>query len=189
MSWTAVVPLKGAVDRKSRLAPSLDARQRADLSVAMTAHVLGRLTTCPRLAQVWLLSPEQPAWSGVRWFPDMGGGLNVELTRLRGAMAADLLVLHADLPLLAAEDVEAMLATDAKTALAPDRHGGGTNALALRWGGDFTFAFGEGSFVKHLRHAPDAAVVLRPGLQLDVDTPEDLHAARRAGFEFPSNRL
>ena len=76
----------------------------------------------------------------------------------------------------------AMLDVEAEVAIAPDRHRLGTNALALRRAAQFTFAFGEASFARHRTAAPWSAVIERPGLRFDVDTPADLQAARLAGF-------
>ena len=59
-------------------------------------------------------------------------------------------------------------------ALAADRHGLGTNAVALRAGIPFTFHFGPASLAAHRAAAPAGArIVTTPGLGLDVDTPED----------------
>ena len=186
MSWTAVIPLKGGSQRKSRLSGVLDEAQRADLSLMMALQVLSRLTACRAVADIVLLSPERPDWVGVSWRRDEGSGLNAELSRVRADLsAADFLVLHADLPLIETSDVEALLSGEAEAALAPDRHGLGTNALALRRGLPFEFAFGPCSFARHQAQAPRATVVNRLGLSLDVDTPDDLEAARRAGFRPP----
>ena len=63
-------------------------------------------------------------------------------------------------------------------AIAPDRLGTGTNGLAVRPLGIIGFQFGSGSFAAHLAEAEAAgvqpAVVRRPGLAFDLDTPEDL---------------
>ena len=62
--------------------------------------------------------------------------------------------------------------------IAPDRLGTGTNGLALSPPGIIGFRFGAGSFAAHRAEAQAAgvepAVVVRPGLAFDLDTPEDL---------------
>ena len=92
-----------------------------------------------------------------------------------------LVVLHGDLPNLAADDVAALIDAAAggpAVAIAPDRLGTGTNGLALRPPGVIGFRFGAGSFAAHRAEAQtagvDPAVVVRPGLAFDLDTPEDL---------------
>lgn len=186
MNWVAVMPFKGGSGRKSRLGGVLDETQRADLSIAMALKVLGCLADCRAVDDILLLAPERPDWASVGWRRDEGGGLNAELSRLRDDLAtADIVILHADLPLIEFADVDALLNGGADAAIAPDRHRLGTNALALRGGLPFEFAFGPCSFARHRAQAPHVAIVDRLGLRLDVDTPNDLEAARRAGFRPP----
>ncbi len=63
-------------------------------------------------------------------------------------------------------------------AIAPDRAGAGTNALALRPTSAIPFRFGPGSHEAHRRAAEAAGLevvtVERPGLAFDLDTPADL---------------
>ena len=129
------------------------------------------------------LCPDE--WKG-RFFPDEGRGLNAELGALVGKLARQpLLVIHADLPLLALEDIAALL-TEAESgcAIAPDREGGGTNAIALRDPTGFEFAFGPRSFARHLAAGGvGARVVRRTGLAMDIDTPDDLDAATGLGYD------
>ena len=50
MSWTAVVPVKTAAARKTRLAPLLAPEARMRLAERMLAHVLGTLAETPAIA-------------------------------------------------------------------------------------------------------------------------------------------
>ena len=90
------------------------------------------------------------------------------------------LVLLADLPLLAVDDIEAMLdmAGPERLVLAPDRHGQGTNALITDLADGFEPAFGEGSLADHrqqaLRRGWSVGEYNSPGTALDLDTPDDL---------------
>src|SRR3546814_12470572 len=56
MSWTAVIPLKGSDERKTRLSPHLDVEARRRLSAAMFRHVAGVLRPCTDISPVALLS-------------------------------------------------------------------------------------------------------------------------------------
>ena len=186
MIWSALVPLKPAAERKSRLAEVLSGDERAMLSQRLFDHVATVLAAVPDVAIVTLLADRRPSgwsggWSG-GWIADTGRGLNAELQA--AAVARPLLVIHADLPLLSVADVEALLAAaeGSGCAIAPDRHGSGTNALALADARGFAFGFGAGSFARHRAQAADAAVVERLGLGLDLDTPDDLDAAAAAGW-------
>ena len=183
--WTAIIPFKPAGARKTRLAGRLTAAQRDGLSEAMFNHVARTLAATPELGRVVLLSSiRPPGWAG-EWLPDAGRGLNAELHHAAQALgAANLLIIHADLPFLTPADVSALIAAAADgCAIAPDRHGTGTNALALRDAAGFTFAFGAGSLQRHGAMAKARARILaRPGLSLDIDTQADLDLAISQGL-------
>ncbi len=95
-------------------------------------------------------------------------------------MAQTLLVLHADLPWLSAADLDAVLLPRAphELVIGTDRHGRGTNLLAFSPGHIPAFRFGPDSRQLHERDANAAnrpvQVLQRPGIELDVDEPEDL---------------
>jgi 2-phospho-L-lactate guanylyltransferase len=188
MNWTALVPLKPPEARKTRMAERLSQNERVALSEKLFAHVVGVLAQHPAIERVVVLAPEKPAaWTGV-WVVDAGRGLNGELEAARRSLApGPLLIVHADLPLLSPADLDALLAGAAAqgVAIAPDRHGTGTNALALAAERMLVFSFGADSFRHHADQAPDRAVICRNGLALDLDTPEDLEQAVAAGFRFP----
>lgn len=182
MSWLAVVPLKRADERKTRLAGILSPAERTDLSERLARRVIDCLSAHPDVAQVFALSPDPVAWA--QWVQDRGRGLNAELAALRETwIAANVLVIHADLPLLGPDDISALIAAaqGGRIALAPDRHGQGTNAAALPAGSRLAFSFGPGSFAAHIGQAAGHAPVHRPGLALDIDDPADLALAQARG--------
>jgi len=143
------------------------------------------LRLVPTLRDVALLSDLRPnRWRGP-FLLDEGRGLNAELSALvESHRPSRLLVIHADLPLLSVDDIAALIMGDgAACAIAPDRHGAGTNAVALVEPLGFDFAFGPNSFTRHCAAAKGKArVVTRLGLGLDIDTAADLAAAISAGF-------
>ncbi len=183
MRWTALVPIKAAPARKSRLATHLSAADRTELSEAMLAQVVGRLHDCPEVGRVIVLSP-LPV--GDDWVRDGGRGLNEELAQACSArVSGPLMVIHADLPLLTVADVDTLLtaAVASGRAIAPDRHLAGTNAVAVADGSALAWCFGAASFARHRRAlASGHAVVERTGLMLDCDTYDDLLLAEAGGF-------
>ena len=184
MSWTALVPLKHRIARKSRLADSLAPDARALLSERMFDHVIDVLSATPAIGRIVLLAPAAPENWPHDWIMDEERGLNAELAAFHASEAlSDLLIIHADLPLLARADVEALLdaAMHSGTAIAPDRHDRGTNALACRAGAMIQPRFGPDSFALHLGQAPECAIIRREGLAIDVDTPEDIELVEVAG--------
>jgi 2-phospho-L-lactate guanylyltransferase len=183
--WHALVPIKAASERKTRLADHLSVDERERLSDAMLWHVLDILRASDRIGTVTPLTTEAiPGWDGPL-LVDRRRGLNAELQAAAARLEGPLLVIHADLPNLATEDVEALAhAGEGGVALAPDRHHRGTNAIALGRPGAFTFAFGEASLARHRAGYPTASIVDRPGLSLDIDMADDLAlliAGRDAG--------
>lgn len=181
MSWTALVPLKAAGQRKTRLAGRLGPGQRHALSERMATHVLGVASRCAGVGTVRLLSPAPRA--GVGWIRDGGRGLNAELMLAVAAMGAvDIVILHADLPLLTEAELIGLLDAAAASglALAPDGPGIGTNAIAMRRDVRIGLSFGTGSFARHVEAARRAglgpAIVRLAGLARDIDVPDDLAA-------------
>ena len=148
----------------------------------MARHVIATLDAVG-VGDIALLAPERVELLRCRWIADRGRGLNRELST--ALPDTPVLVIHADLPLVAAEEIAGLLrvATRAGAAIAADRAQQGTNALALLDPAGFTPAFGPASLAKHRALLPHAALFERRGLALDVDTPADLLAARVAGWE------
>ena len=185
--WTAILPLKLSADRKSRLAPVLSGEERQRLGDHMARHVISQLRAVAAVADIIMLSPRPIADWPVRHALDQGRGLNAELDALAATIPSHILIIHGDLPLVTAQDITALVdAAEAKgCAIAPDRHGQGTNALALctrREG--FSFAFGVDSFARHQNSLGDAlATVQRTGLSCDIDTPDDLAYAQTQNFK------
>jgi 2-phospho-L-lactate/phosphoenolpyruvate guanylyltransferase len=115
----------------------------------------------------------------------VAGGADVPGRRVVvGAPAERVLLVPGDCPALDPDEVEALLARTAPVVIVPDRHGTGTNALVLAPPDVMAPAFGEGSFERHSGLAraagtePEVADVKTLGL--DVDTPDDFAALKRA---------
>jgi 2-phospho-L-lactate guanylyltransferase len=183
-----IVPHRGLSAAKTRLAPVLDPDERIELARTLLKSVLGVVRQA--IPDVVVISPAtelEPivAEAGARLVVQRGMGLNQGLDQARSEALADgiqtLGVLHGDLPNLAPDDVRALLqavAGDRAVAIAPDRTGTGSNALALRPPDVIGFRFGPGSFAAHRVQAEAVGlapiIVQRPGLAFDLDTPEDL---------------
>lgn len=181
--WHAVVPVKPVAERKTRLHGSLSPDAITDLTRRMLGHVLRVAQATEAIGSVTLLAAERfDGWTG-HWFPDPGTGLNAALAAVAGAVPERMVVLHADLPALSADDVAALVsaAEAGGSAISPERRGAGTNALALHDARGFAFAFGPGSFALHRAALPECRIVDRPGLALDIDLPEDVELAVRLG--------
>ncbi len=195
MQTRLIVPHRGLEAAKTRLSPVLSAEERGDLA----AHLLRRVLRVARqaIADVVVISPsaalrELVEEADARLLVQRGLGLNEGLDQARAAAVAEgvgtLIVLHGDLPELGLADVEALAAAvpgPTGVAIAPDKTGTGTNALALQPPDVIEFHFGAGSRAAHelaARTGGVAAVVVeRPGLAFDLDTPEDLRGWLESG--------
>lgn len=182
MSCWAVIPLKSPERCKTRLASLLAPAARARLAREMFDVVLAaaRSSCVERVLVVTAATFALPA--GVLRVPDAERGLNEALAAARTIAvrggAERLAIVAADLPLVKADDVNALVAVDtARAAIAPDREGTGTNALCIRARAPFALAFGVDSAQHHAASAARCGLgvelVRRPGLAFDVDTPAD----------------
>ena len=189
MSWTALVPVKGAAERKTRLASVMDAAHRRELSDQLYRHVVRCLSEIGLVDQIIVVSPAlPPANVPVQLWLQQESSLNAEFERIRRAIAGPLMVVNADLPLLETEDLVALAdaAEQQGCAVAPDRHGTGTNAVALLPDAPFSFAFGPDSLALHVASAHGrACLVERTGLAYDLDTLADIEAVLTLGRLLP----
>ena len=189
MNVIAVVPVKDLWGTKSRLKPILNPGARAGLTLYMMGRVVSALKEAG-VENVCVVSPDPIVLDDARErtaapLLQESRGLNPALEEGRSwAMArgaAALLVLPADLPLLEAQDVRAVLGEvsgDSSLVISPDGAHAGTNALLLRPPDALPFAFGPGSYEAHLRAARERGLEVRvcerPHLAFDLDTVEDL---------------
>lgn len=200
----ALVPVKASGSGKSRLAPALSEAERSTLTRCMAEDVLGALRDCQAIESVVILGSGEPAASlaretGCRLLPDdASGDLCANLDRaaalLAGEGTATLLIVPADLPGLAAADLDTLLrAHDAGVTLAAAGRDGGTNALVLSPPQAIACQFGPDSAARHLAAGRAAGVpATRLSLQAfarDLDTVDDVrwfcrHAHRGATFDY-----
>lgn len=194
MSCWALVPVKAAACGKSRLAGALSPDQRRRLVRCMLSDVLIALGRAQTIDSVAVMTPEPRLVDApVLCLDDPGNGLNAALShvamRLAGLGATELVVIHGDVPKVTGADIDALVTAGRRTglALAPDRHGLGTNALFVGLSGGFEFRFGEHSLMLHQQQARlqrlSPTLVVRPGLAFDVDRPEELQQLLRCGGE------
>lgn len=188
-----VVPVKRLQQAKLRLAPVLDARERAGLARAMAEDVLRAVIAVDALAGVLVVTADLTIAAlaseiGVGVIADDSDqGYNAAVERaarfLIDAGASGILVLPADVPSVTPADIVALLdahgSGPAVTLVAAEADGG-TNALACSPVDAIAFGFGEGSFARH--HAAARACNIMPmlpslpNLACDIDRPDDLAA-------------
>ena len=196
----AVVPVKDLRGTKSRLAPVLDPGARAGLTLYMMGRVVRAILEAG-IVDVCVVSPdrivlEEAKRRGATPLVQESRGLNPALGEGRKRAlelgASTLLVLPADLPLLDAEDVLAVLKEAGEgpsVVISPDGTRSGTNALLIQPPDVLPFAFGTDSFEAHLGAARSGSlgvsVCERHHLAFDLDTAEDLAHLRKTGAAHP----
>ena len=193
MTIAAAIMMKDPAEAKSRLRPALANDAREGLALLLFDNTLGFLTgrhrgpvgVVTRSAQI----AERAAAKGAAVIAeDAPGDINdaavLASIWAREIGADTLLLLHADVPVLAEAELEQLLAagTRADVVVAQSRDGG-TNALVLSPPDAIPFRFGPRSAAAHEAAARERGSsverLLLPHLSRDVDRPEDLAEAIR----------
>jgi len=189
---TAILPVKRFAAAKQRLAPGIGSTHRAELAAAMLEDVLEAIGAARSIERTIVVTSEPRAielaaerGAGVLPDPDEGGHSGAALAGIARAQqlgAERVVLLPIDCPLMAPRELERLLTCmpERYVAIVPDRHGTGTNALALAPPDAIEPSFGEGSCARHVAAAREAGIPFNveelPSLALDLDTPADIVA-------------
>ena len=179
-SAAVLVPVKAFHHAKVRLAPALDDAARAALARAMATKVVHAAGQLP--VAIVCDDDEVAGWAAtvgatVVWRPGRGlnGAVADGVEHLAATGYERVIVAHADLP--HALDLTWVADFDGVT-LVPDRHDDGTNVVSIPTTCGFVFAYGPGSFARHVaetaRLGLDVRIEREPGSVWDVDLPADL---------------
>lgn len=179
-----LIPVKAFRDAKVRLAPALAPAQRSALARSMATGVVAAAGDLP----VWVVCDDREVadWAAsvgatVLWMPERG--LNRAVTEGVASLAAAgvrrAVVCHADLPhATTLSHLGGGAAGGPDVVLVPDRNRKGTNVVSLPTASGFRFAYGPGSFDRHLAEAERLTLSVEilddPSLAWDVDVPDDL---------------
>ncbi|MFL5902162.1 MAG: 2-phospho-L-lactate guanylyltransferase [Solirubrobacterales bacterium] len=201
MKATAVLPVKRFGAAKQRLAAGIDDERRSAVVAAMLGDVLEAIGEARSIERTIVVTSEPSALelaaeAGAEVLPDPdegghSGAALAGIARARELGAGCVVLLPGDCPLLDPRELERLLTgmPERFVAVVPDRHGTGTNALALAPPDAIHPSFGEGSCARHVAGAREAgvpyAVEELPSLALDLDTPADVVALTRALAEQP----
>jgi 2-phospho-L-lactate guanylyltransferase len=179
-----VLPIRSFLLGKARLASELDDTGRAELGRRLADRVADAAAPYPVV--VVTSAPEVQEWAGQRGFELLAdpGSLDAAARAGQAHLAASglarVVIAHAD---LARARSLTRLADDGArpiVALVPCHRDDGTNVLAVPADSRFEFAYGPGSFRRHLGEARRLGLAVRvvrdPDLAFDVDLPDDLAA-------------
>lgn len=200
VTTAVVVPVRSFDGALSRLAGVLDRSRRRGLMRELAGRVVAAAR--PHPVHVVTSDPEVAEWAGTVGAaairvgepgpgpvrrpaaaaaaeggePGLTASVTAAVERLAGAGVQRAVVAHADLPLV--ESLET--AVGPGLTIAPDRRRDGSNVVCVPAAAGFRFAYGPGSFERHLAEAGrlglPVTVVDDPALAWDLDHPEDLAA-------------
>ncbi|NWF68947.1 MAG: 2-phospho-L-lactate guanylyltransferase [Chloroflexi bacterium] len=191
MSVWVIIPIKPLKQAKSRLASVITPEQRQQFAQALLRNTLETVQGVPQITGTLVISRDSKALAIAREYkaftvmesgaPELNAALMRAAQVVSGWRADAVLVLPADLPLITREDISAIidLGRDYRSVvIATDEHEDGTNALMTRPPGMFAYAYGAGSYQRHMALARAAGAAVKvyhsERLMLDVDLPEDL---------------
>ena len=188
MRTIAILPVKSFGAAKQRLSEALATGSRQALAQAMFADVLRALRRVPELDEIAVVTADPVAESAavservlvLRDTAQAGQSAAAQIGirhALEGGYGRALLV-PGDTPLLEPRELGELMAGSDSVVIVPDRHGTGTNALALTPPDAIEPSFGPDSCARHAAAAASAGLHHRVQelrtLALDVDTPDDL---------------
>jgi 2-phospho-L-lactate guanylyltransferase len=188
--------VKTFAQAKQRLGDALRGPDRAALAEAMVEDVLDELARA-ELGPLIVVSREPRARraGAVAVTDDREEGQSAAallgLARARELGCERALLVPGDCPLIDGGELRdlAARAESLDVAIVPDRHGTGTNGLALTTDGRFEPQFGPGSRARHVQQARAKGlafeVVPVACLELDVDTRSDAAALEAELGRFP----
>lgn len=192
MNAAAVITSKRFTAAKQRMSGGVPEEKRLALVEAMLGDVLEAVAAARLVGTTIVVTGEPVAESlalgaGAEVIHDPrdaghSGAAILGMNRAKELGADAVVLLPGDCPLLEPRELDGLLTglPDPFVAVVPDRHGTGTNAIAMRPPGIMEPAFGEGSRDRHVGMARAGgiphAVEEIPGLALDLDTPADIVA-------------
>jgi 2-phospho-L-lactate guanylyltransferase len=187
VSVIGAVPIKPFQAAKRRLQEVLNPSIRASISRRLAGGTVEALQSAGATPVVVAADAEVAEWGetlGLAVILDEDSDLNAAATLAVAEASRQSLpwmVLHVDLPMLNPEVLRRAIAVISKgqPVIAPSSDGGTPLLGSNR--SQFDFAYGPGSFQRHLRSlaAEGPVVVVDPEVVIDLDGPDDLRALAR----------
>ena len=203
MKTAVMIPVKRFTQAKSRLSTLLSAEERAPLAAILLEGVLEAVGGLPGTLHKVVVTDHPPAIGLAERFgfrvmrEDKQLSESHSVDRASAALEAEgigaVLRVPLDLPLVSGEELREILAraeAGLQGVLVPSRDGTGTNAVYRSPPTLFPSRFGPDSLSLHKRslealEAPHAVLIL-PGLGLDLDDAGDVEELLRRGQDCPA---
>ncbi|MGD9618642.1 MAG: 2-phospho-L-lactate guanylyltransferase [Mycolicibacterium sp.] len=190
-----VIAVKRLTAAKTRLAPAFSTASREDVVLAMLIDTIEAASAVPALRSVIVVTPDKVAAAAAERLgalvlddptpADHRDPLNQALLAAEATArtcCANVVALQGDLPALKTRELAEAIA-EARAlprTFVADRHGTGTAAL-FSFGVALDPRFGVDSAQRHRSSGAVELTGAWPGLRCDIDTPDDLLAARQLG--------
>lgn len=181
-----VIPIRSFAAGKSRLARALPAAERAELLRVMADGVVRAAEDLPTV--IVSSAPEVKFWAKIRDLScvedpgSLNGAAAAGVEWARSYAFARVVIAHADLPLATTFSPVVDGAEGYSVVVVRGNRGRGSPVLSISTMTPFRFAYGPGSFDRHVREARGrnlpVRTVLNAGLATDLDTPEDFNRLR-----------
>jgi len=190
---TAIIPVKALSAANERLSSTLSEAERNRLAEALFLDLILKLPRSRCIDDVLIVTSDPSIARQARWFEHKvlvqerdEGHSEAAAAGARAAMAEGaqrVAMLPVDCPMLDTDELDARIGRSPRTVLiVPDRHGTGTNALALAPPDVFLPAFGPDSCARHVSRARASGISFAleeiESISIDLDTAEDMSLLR-----------
>jgi 2-phospho-L-lactate guanylyltransferase len=195
MAIWAAVPVKEFAGAKQRLARLLTTEQRQALAAAMLEDVLAALVAAS-LGGIMVNTVDPLATNLARRYGarvvtdgarDGHTGAVTAMARMLAAEGYDMLTVPGDIPRVTAVEIAAVIEAARpapSVTIVPAHDERGSNAVLCSPPLIMPLRFGDDSFLPHLASARtlgiEPTIIKLPGIALDIDQPEDVHALLQA---------
>jgi 2-phospho-L-lactate guanylyltransferase len=191
-----IVAVKRLAAAKTRLAPVFSARTRENVVLAMLVDTLTAAARVGSVRHITVITPDDAAAAAAtelgaevlsdptpEGHPDPLNNAIAAAEQVVANSVANIVVLQGDLPALQTQELAEAIAAARHhhRSFVADRLGTGTAAL-FAFGAPLDPRFGPDSCAQHRRSGAIELTGAWPGLRCDIDTPDDLAAARRLGM-------
>ena len=197
-----IIAVKRLTAAKTRLAPVFSPGIREQVVLAMLLDTISAARQVPEVASITVVTPDETVGAAVAELgarvladptpPGHPDPLNNAITAAESFVlrsTPNVIVLQGDLPALQPPELsEAIAGARAyPRSFVSDRHGSGTSAL-FAFGVPLDPHLGTNSAALHRNSGAIELTGSWPGLRCDIDTPDDLQAARHLGMGTASRR-
>ena len=191
-----VIAVKRLTAAKTRLAPEFSAATREQIVLAMLVDTIDAASGVTALHSVIVVTPDETAAAAAQRLgavvltdptadghPDPLNNALLAAEAMARRHTVNVVALQGDLPALQTHELTEAIsaARNRPRSFVADRHGTGTSAL-FSFGVGLDPHFGPDSAERHRRSGAVELTGAWPGLRCDIDTPDDLIAARGLGI-------